>query len=140
MRKVIEVNNKPSITPAQERAIMKAFEEWDGEGQSIKVPQKEHLDSKFVNGVSCPHNWLQMNTVENDLLADGKPNPLNNRSWFEANFEEKEFDSGHVCTVCGATCLRDGGILWAYDATSKAFGYPERKPQPKKKEQRRERR
>lgn len=138
MRKVIEVNKTPVITPAMERAVERAFMEYEG-GTVINLPQKEHLDSEHVAGISCPHRWLQMNTTENDLLADGKPNPLNNRAWFEANFEEKEFDSGHVCTVCGATCLRDGGVLWAYDATSKAFGYPERKPQPKKKEQRRQR-
>jgi hypothetical protein len=139
MRKVIEVNKTPVITPAMERAVERAFMEYEG-GQVINLPQKEHLDSKWVEGISCKHNWIELDTTPNKLLPDGKPDFSSHRPWFEANFEEKEFDTGHVCTVCGATCLKDGGELWAYDATSQAFGYPVKKPQPKKKEQRRERR
>ena len=130
--KIIDVNHKPVITPAQERAIMKSFEDWEGGGTVITAPHREHLGGVQVPGVSCYHSWLQVETPPST-------DPLSNRAWFEKNFEEKEFDTGHVCGTCGATCLKDAGVLWAYDATSQAFGYPP-KTKSKKKEQTRGRR
>lgn len=109
MNKIINVSNPGNITRSQEFAIMNAFERYEGDVE-IKVPQRDHLGSNFRKGVSCAHKW--------------RPAPMQDdiSTWFKKNFEEESAEPGEYCATCGATCLREEGKIWAYDATSKFFG------------------
>lgn len=110
MNKIINTSAIRSITNKQSEAIMNAFERYDSEADTIKVPQREHLASNFRKGVSCDHKW--------------KMAPMTDEcsTWFKKNFEEESADPGEYCSTCGATVLREEGKIWAYDATSKFYG------------------
>ena len=109
MNKIIHVNNPGQMTRSQEFAIMDAFERYEGEVE-IKVPQRDHLGSKFRKGVSCDHKWTPA-PMQDDVSV-----------WFQKNFEETDANPGSYCSVCGATCLREDGKIWAYDGTTRFFG------------------
>jgi hypothetical protein len=130
VHKIVDVNSRPTITPAQEKAIMRAFEEFEG-GSSISVPQREHLGSEFCPGICCFHSWMKVDTSV----------PQNLRS-FQENFGETEIGEARVCGYCGATALFENGHLWAYDATrNESFGHVEKRTvQQKPKQNRHERR
>ena len=111
MNKIINVNDPARMTRSQEFALKDAFERYEGEVE-IKVPQREHLGSKFRAGVSCEHKWGTI-FVGGDALA-----------WLQKNFEETEITEATACIVCGATALLEDGKIWAYDATTRFFGKP----------------
>ena len=122
---IINKNRTPSITAKQEEAIIKAYQNfppYDNE-QVINVPQRDHLGSKFVKGVSCKHDWTPIFV---DATIDPKStNP--NREFMKKTFEEDEFTHASACSVCGAACLIEADKIWAYDATANFFKKMNRK-------------
>jgi hypothetical protein len=109
VNKIIKIDPTRNMTRSQEFAIKDAFERYEGEVE-IKVPQRDHLGSKFRKGVSCEHKWSAI-SVGGDALA-----------WLQKNFEETEITQASACTVCGATALLEDNKIWAYDATTRYFG------------------
>jgi len=109
MSKIIETDSKFNITPKMERAVARAFEMYDND-DAIEVPLRDHLGAQFRKGVSCDHRWKP--APQEEVVA----------ACFQKVFEESAIELGFYCTVCGATCLRENGQIWAYDATTRFFG------------------
>jgi hypothetical protein len=115
--KTREVNNRPVITPAMEKAVATAFETLEKEGDVlIKLPQKEHLTTEFRDYACCAHNWQPW--------PEGVP-----------VIAEDEFDLAQWCKTCGTTCLRESGEIFAIDATARFFG-KHRGPKPESRPER----
>ena len=126
--KSFDADEIPRITPSLEEAVVWAFEEFKGVRIGpIGEFHREHLGSRSSPS-SCVHRWEKIKLGEK-----GAPSP--NRDRLSRIFEETDFNDADVCRSCGASCLREGGRIWAYDATVDFLDRPrpaERRPAPRK--------
>jgi hypothetical protein len=127
-RKIVDVNNPPRLSPRSEEAAMRAFEQYDTDKETIKVPQQEHLVAEFRKGMCCNHKW--------DAI---EPTPENVK-YLQQSYEETDVGARQLfCSACGATALFDDKQLWAYNATAGFFGAIPKpapvveRPQPKQR-------
>ena len=132
--KRVDADNLPVITPAQERAVAKAFERYDSDAITIRVPQREHLGSKFKQNVSCAHGWFAF------------PHSEENNRYAQQLLQEQDTTSAAYCGKCGALALFETAPnymgteqtqLWAYDATARFFGKPPKQERSAKPQTRR---
>ena len=114
-----DIENLPVISPATEKAVARAFVEYEEE-RHLSVPRREHLSTEWRAGVCCRHLWMPVPPTEP------------NTKLLRETFEEKDLGEQQLyCTACGALSLweqdlslgQEAPMLWAYDATAK-FGRP----------------
>ena len=128
--KLLDIESAPVITPAMERAVVKAFEEFDTDRSrnAALPPPKTELEHRTEKGTSCDH------------LRQPVPSNPENVQFLQELFGEKDLGKEQTyCVECGAVFLYGGypdrfgkddstGIwtAWGYDLTARFFGKPPR--------------
>ena len=103
--KIIDTQEKRSMSKRQEQAVVEAFDSYGGRTQ-LHVPKRFSLGGKFVKGYSCEHDWAQLN------MSD-----IGMKEFLQKKFDETELGNEQkVCNKCKAFSLWENGQLFAYDA------------------------
>jgi predicted SAM-dependent methyltransferase len=124
--KLIDTREKHVMTKKQEEAVTQAYERFQPEGSThIKLPQREHLERSYREGVCCGHAWQPIVPSEETT------------KFLQATFEETELgDYQKLCSICGALSLWESGELFAYDAIANTE-QPEKRDNQKPRRERR---
>ena len=96
--KTFNAQEKRTMSKSQERAVERAFERFDSDAVTVRVPQLEHLRKQFRPGLCCEHKWA---LVE---LDEASAKDLKKR------FDEQDLGEFQtICTVEGCEAL----ALWS---------------------------
>jgi hypothetical protein len=112
--RTFNAGEKRTMTKSQERAVERAFDRYDSDAQTVRVPQLEHLRCEFRPAVCCKHDWLRVDATPEKLAELSK------------RFDEPNLGPVQaVCAHCGTLALIDtmedrfGSMvftLWAMDS------------------------
>jgi len=122
MKVMLDVESAPVITPAMERAIVRAFEEFNEE--YVPASKRVELEARREPGLSCDHVRLPVPQTDENLR------------FLRELFGEKDIGKEQTyCAECGAVFLYGGcpdrfgndnsvgsEASWGYDATARFYG------------------